>query len=277
MLELRAWCVLLITLVLLLEFVSPSPVQRRISDECDWFGSGLDEDPSASHSVHPVYLRCREGKVHWEYPRGALRILLRLGRAAKEFQGCLKVSNVSSGASLYLEGHRELSLLHRNDSNSGLQRCFRSSGGQVALFLEASGDSLKKDVFGFVYDLQPIQPETFSECRPCTDKELIYSFCTSDFVVRGTISALYQNELMQRTELTIRSRKILRDSNPGLFQSGPYGLVHRPLHCGTRAGKGEFLFLGRWRLGDPVLGCAPRWSEWKKVRKRADLAECVLD
>lgn len=39
---------------------------------------------------------------------------------------------------------------------------FRSVGGQVALYLEATGDAIKKDVFEFMYDLQPIQPETFS-------------------------------------------------------------------------------------------------------------------
>ncbi|XP_055950053.1 meteorin-like protein [Argiope bruennichi] len=274
--------------------VSTAPISdltRRISDECDWFGSGLEDTSSPTIGVQSVYLRCREGKIRWEYPRGALRVVLRIGHFHKDFQGCLKVSANSSGASLYLEGHKKLHLLYRNNNSVNSQQCFRSIGGHVALFLEAHAPSelLKKDLFELMYDLEPIQPKSFSECRPCTDRELIYAFCTSDFVARGSIFSLHQNEHFQRTELTITASEIIRDSVPRVFSEGlsPLnkkiawkGVVHRPQHCGTKTGSGEFIFFGRWRLGDPILRCAPRWTEWKKVRRKATFSEnvdCVLE
>ncbi|GFT92722.1 meteorin-like protein [Nephila pilipes] len=264
---------------------------RRISDECDWFGSGLEGASSTNTGVQPVYLRCKEGDVRWEYPRGALRVVLRMGHSNREFQGCLKIMANSSGANLYLEGNKKLHLLqkHKHSDFDNSQRCFRSVWGQVAFFIEAQApvESLKKEVFQMKYDLELLQSQSFSECRPCTDRELIYAFCTSDFVVRGSISSIYQNEPLQRTELVIRTSKIFRDSEPRVFtpsssQSETFwtGVVYRPLHCGTKAGFGEFFFFGRWRLGYPFLKCAPRWTEWKKVRRRAsffDNVDCVLE
>ncbi|XP_054716975.1 meteorin-like protein [Uloborus diversus] len=272
---------------------SVSAAALRISDECDWFGSGIDSSQGNS-GVLPIYLRCKEGIIEWQYPRGALRIILRTGHSGKDFTACFKVLAHSSGATLYLEGHQSLRYLygHGDESNSENEvKCYKSIGGQVALFLEAQmpQDSLKKEKIQFLYDLQPLHEKAYSDCRPCTERELLYLFCTSDFAVRGSISALYQNELMQRTELTVRSSAIIRDSEPKVFtpteklygNNTVYsGVIHRPLHCGTKVGSGEFLFLGRWRLGDPIISCAPRWTEWKKVRRKAVMSEtldCVLD
>ena len=49
-------------------------------------GSAEDSSSSWRGSVRPVYLRCSQGSVSWLYPRGALRVVLRLGTAGKEFQ-----------------------------------------------------------------------------------------------------------------------------------------------------------------------------------------------
>lgn len=100
---------------------------------------------------------------------------------------------------------------------------------------------------------------------------------------------MYQNELIQQTELTIHSHELVRDSEPKVFNSTVVteendihyiGIVYRPLHCGTKVGSGEFLFIGRWRLGMPILTCAPRWTEWKRIRQKAIESEnldCLLD
>ncbi|GFQ96936.1 meteorin-like protein, partial [Trichonephila clavata] len=118
---------------------------------------------SSSTGVQPVYLRCKEGGVRWEYPRGALRVVLRMGHSDKDFQGCLKVMANSSGANLYLEGLQKLHLLQRyNHSDSvNRERCFRSVGGQVAFFIEARDPSewRKKEVFEWMYDLEPLQAQ----------------------------------------------------------------------------------------------------------------------
>ncbi|GFQ70698.1 meteorin-like protein [Trichonephila clavata] len=231
--------------------------------------------------------RCEMG-----IPKGSLKSGAAHGTFDKDFQGCLKVMANSSGANLYLEGLQKLHLLQRyNHSDSvNRERCFRSVGGQVAFFIEARDPSewRKKEVFEWMYDLEPLQAQFHAECRPCTDRELIYAFCTSDFVVRGSISSIYQNVPLGRTELEIRTREIVRDSEPKVFtppasiqdENVWTGVVYRPLHCGTKAGFGEFFFFGRWRLGQPFLKCAPRWTEWKKVRRKAafsDNVDCVLE
>lgn len=287
---------LVLFVLVLCKFVqsAPASVERSTSDECDWFGSGLEDTSNRNIGVQPVYLRCREGVVDWQYPRKALRIILRLGQSNKDFQGCVKVTPFSSGATLYQEEPKRLKYLYGNDEEDEdrtKQICFKSVGGQVALYLEARGseNSLKKDAFRFVYDLEPMQKRKYSDCRPCSDRELLYLFCTSDFVARGFISSLYQNEYTQQTELTIHSHDILRDSETKVFHRVAHektnrthhsGVLHRPLHCGTNIGRGEFLFIGRWRLGTPVLTCAPRWTEWKKIRQKAIESEnfdCILD
>lgn len=268
-----------------------STPRRYYSDECDWFGSGLEHQQK--ESIQPVYLRCREGIVEWQYPRGALRIILQMGQSGKEFRGCLKVESFSSGATLFLEKPQSLkylSGLSEENMNKKNQICFKSVDGHVAFFLEARGNHgiVKKEVFRLMYDLEPVKSRGYSDCHPCSKRELVYLFCTSDFVARGFISSLYQNEEIQQTELTIHSYEILRDSEPRAFdhkimngKNDTYyvGTISRPLHCGTKVGTGEFLFVGRWRLGTPILSCAPRFSEWEKIRQEAienDNLDCIL-
>lgn len=131
------------------------------------YSSGLEGTQHKDFGIQPVYLRCREGTVEWQYPRGALRIILRLGQSNKEFQGCLKVSSYSSGATLYQEEPQRLKYLYGVSEETEVrsdQMCFRSVGGQVALFLEAHGprSSLKKDTFKLAYDLEPVKQKTYS-------------------------------------------------------------------------------------------------------------------
>lgn len=75
-------------------------VSANLSDECDWTGSGLTSHPSTTGSttttinrgVTPVYLRCTAGRVRWLYPRGALRVLLRLPtHQDREFRACIRL------------------------------------------------------------------------------------------------------------------------------------------------------------------------------------------
>lgn len=107
-------------------------------------------------------------------------------------------------------------------------------------------------------------------------------------VAQGFISSLNQNEDIQQTELTIHSHEVLRDSEPKVFRhkiinekndTFHIGTVNRPLQCGTKVGSGEFLFIGRWKLGIPFLSCAPRLKEWEKIKQEAiksDNLDCVL-
>jgi hypothetical protein len=58
-----------------------------------------------------------------------------------------------------------------------------------------------------------------------------------------------------------------------------YGTVFVPIHCGAKHGPGEFIFMGRFVLDDPVLTCAPRLEDWLRARRMAieeGSAQCSL-
>lgn len=273
--ECGASLLLLVAVVALVQAQAPG-------EGCDWSGSGLDYDEQ-ERGVQPVYLRCAQGKVDWKYPRGALRVVLRRGTSSKDFKGCLKAGKHFYGARIYLEGHRTLHLLYSpNDGHHAqLPRCFTSRHGQVALYVEAEPSQtsvlLKRNAVEFSYDLQ-LKPhsnyvDSQEECKPCNDAELLRHYCTADFLAKGTISGIYQNEELQRTELMIRAKQVVRQ-NVAVFHPeeeldfhGMYGTVHVPISCGAKHGGGQFLFMGRMMLDNPVLMCAPRLEEWDAVRK----------
>lgn len=58
------------------------------------------------------------------------------------------------------------------------------------------------------------------------------------------------------------------------------GTLHVPLTCQVKHGQGEFVFMGRQRLGDAVLWCAPRAEEWAVMIQEAmkeGSAQCRLE
>lgn len=278
------------------------------SDVCDWEGSG-NQNTDSERVVVPVYLRCTHGTIKWIYPKGGLRVVLRHGTSNKDFRGCIRVAKNTSNVRMYIEGHRQLHKLYASDDgkHSDLLRCFVSNDGQIAIFLESEpwtskNGRLNRDVVRFDYHLQSVSSQEellhdYSECRPCDDLQLVSTFCTSDFIIEGTISSLYHNLELERSELTIRARKVIKDpvdynintlgndSAKDLYNNSEYGIVkyftlHRPLKCGTKAGSGtEFLFFGRWVLGNPVISCAPKIEYWKHVKSKAiesGLNQCQL-
>lgn len=269
---------------------------------CDWDGSGLgSSDASSARSSHrwlksrsvvPVYLRCDQGRVTWKYPRGALRVLLRLGGTgsggARDFRACVKIDANSTGAAVHLEGHRKLIPLHKGQSaprgaeDGEVRRCFTSYKGQVALFLEATPETnhlLSRDTFRLWYHLTPVMSQRdledeLAECRPCTDRELLHHYCSSDFVAEGVVASLRHVHRRDVTEIMVSASRVHRDSieEPAFLPGNDRkmaAVLQRPLKCGTRAGRGHFLFIGVHMLGKPTMRCAPRLQYWRKLRDRA--------
>ncbi len=152
------------------------------------------------------------------------------------------------------------------------------------------------------------------ECRPCSVRETLDLFCSSDFVARGTISSVYNDDLLQRTLLTVRATRVLRQVAP-VFRPPPprrrrrrspassnhlteeeqeqveeeeeeeqeegaaVATLHVPRRCQAKHGHGEFVFMGRRRLGDAILWCAPRLEEWQRWIQQDQLrqaAQCRL-
>jgi len=258
-----------------------------VSDSCDWYGSSIDEDGS----ILPVYLRCSQGNVRWKYPKGGLRILVQPTGSHSDFQGCIRISRKSNAnvkVSLEIPGPQLKPLYHSFDGKEvDLLRCFNSSGRKAALFVEAipSSSLIHGDLFEIDYHLTPVEKENnmipdqelnSKECQPCSDEELIHSYCTSDFLVRGSIDGITTNRALARSDITVKVQSILKESSVDkhLVSHGDQDksiILHRPSKCGSTAGDPnvEYLLMGNWVLGNPVLKCAPKWSQWKHVRLRA--------
>ena len=271
------------------------------SDGCDWEGSGSHSD--SERVVTPVYLRCSHGTIKWFSPRGGLRIVLKHGTSNKDFKGCIRMAKNVSSVRMYIEGHRKLHHLYSVDDGKhiDLLRCFVSNNGKVALFIESETTNILNDMVQLSYDLQSVSSkrdllDEYEECRPCDDSQMISLFCTSDFIIQGTISSLFHNQELERSELTIRASSVIKDPVNNLFvinnsssndiANNHYGIIryitlYRPLKCGTKAGSGtEFLFFGRWILGNPVISCAPKLTYWKHVKSKAmenGSYQCQLD
>lgn len=277
-----------------------------MGDECDWFGSGLSTTASdgPGRGVTPVYLRCSQGHLEWVYPRGALRVLVRLGASGRDFRGCVKLGSNFGGARIFLEGPRSLVPLFSVEDGAPTQlvRCFQSRGGQAALYVEAASSKtdFKKEVASLTYDLEALPRggaayDPTEECRPCTEEEMAHAFCTSDLVTRGIIRSIENKDELEVSQLTIKVTKLLRRSTEDSLSStstpdsesnsvvmggsDEQVFVNVALHCGVRHGTGEFVFMARRKLGDLALSCAPRLEDWisivRKINKEGT-AHCVL-
>ncbi|KAJ9574858.1 hypothetical protein L9F63_007983 [Diploptera punctata] len=136
---------------------------------------------------------------------------------------------------------------------------------------------------------------------------------------RGIITSVTNNEFLARSEVSTRVTKVYRQIHPvfkpqnlSAFEYSileqeqnilkdlsivtntvmdsrmstsyspryQYGTIYVPLHCGAKHGPGEFIFMGRFVLDDPVLTCAPRLEDWLQIQRRAireDNAQCSLE
>lgn len=253
------------------------------SDSCDWYGSGVEDEGV----VVPVYLRCSQGNIKWKYPRGGLRILFQ-PNPLHDFKGCIRISKKSNAnvkVSSEEPGPKLNPLYHLNDGNHyDLLRCFNSSDKKAALFVEVIPTSslIQGSLFEIDYHLSPVEEsnEVISrpECRPCTNQELVHHYCSSDFLIRGSISSLINNEVLLRSDIGVKVDSLLRDSsvnNQLVIQESTDGekrvVLHRPFNCHSKPPDPDtdFLLMGHWILGNPVITCAPKWSDWRNLRLKA--------
>ncbi|XP_066474196.1 meteorin-like protein isoform X1 [Tiliqua scincoides] len=262
------------------------------SDLCSWRGSlgqsslaypgaisGLTHE-SHKKDVEQVYLRCSEGSIEWMYPTGALIVNLRpniLSSSSKHWTVCIKPFKDSAGANIYLEKTGELKLLIQDGDHSPTRvHCFNFEQG--GLFVEATPQQdISRKITGFQYEL--INKGTASDlhmvsapCRPCSDTEVLLAVCTSDFVVRGTIQNVINEEEQQDSIIDInvnriyrQKTKIFKPAEGGRWQ----GQIKTLLQCGVKPGAGDFLFMGRMHFGEARLGCAPRFKDFQRMYKEA--------
>ena len=59
-----------------------------------------------------------------------------------------------------------------------------------------------------------------------------------------------------------------------------HGHVHVARHCGAHEGRGQYVLMGRHRLGVPMVTCTLAADDWRRIRtdaERAGTNECVLE
>ncbi|XP_076845474.1 meteorin-like protein [Brachyhypopomus gauderio] len=272
------------------------------SDQCNWRGSGLTHE-SHVRDVEQVYLRCGEGSLEWLYPTGAIIINLRPnteppGGVTSRLLACLRPRANSSGASVYVERAGRLRLLlSQEEQAAGRVRCFPLQEG--ALFVEAAAPSdIGRRVTAFQYELVKSEDVARGEshlppasCRPCTDEEILMAVCTSDFVVRGSMQSIEEDDGEEQAMVVVSCSRVYRQKRSvfvfaGERGHGPWtGRMKIPRKCGMRAGQEvwqeeEFLFTGAVRLGEAWLGCAPRYKDFLQVYQAARQAgsnPCHID
>jgi len=159
--------------------------------------------------------------VQWNYPRGALRILLSLpnNSGSHDSYTCVKVSGP---VRVFVEAGGKLMHLYSSFNKSEhSHRCFYSRKRVKALFMEAEDNDSLKNMTSvkllYSLDLYSLKGGTLripyeeEECRPCSIEELSKAYCESDLVARGTITAIQQQYIdMEAAELMFRVTKLLR-------------------------------------------------------------------
>ncbi|KAJ4932533.1 meteorin-like protein [Gymnodraco acuticeps] len=250
------------------------------SDQCSWKGSGLTHE-SHARDVEQVYLRCSQGSLEWLYPTGAIIVNLRpntVSPAAARLSVCIKPSADSGGTNIYLDRNGKLRLLLREqDHAQGKVQCFSIQEG--ALFIEAVPHlDISRRITEFQYELvsDRLGPDAQSleePCHPCSDTEVLLAVCTNDFVGRGSIRRVEQEE--EHSTVTVEISRLYRQKIH-VFASGGVrvrrwtGSIKMPPQCGVRAGEGEFLFTGTVRFGEAWMGCAPRYKDFLRLYNEAE-------
>ncbi|CAL8303677.1 unnamed protein product [Merluccius merluccius] len=275
----RVSVLLLLLLPLLLLRVRTALCQYS-SDQCSWKGSGLTHEGHA-RDVEQVYLRCSQGYLEWLYPTGAIIVNLRpntVSAASARLSVCVKPSGESSGTNVYLDRAGKLRLLLREqDQARGKVHCFNMEEG--ALFIEAiPRTDISRRITTFQYELvsdRPgvdVQNTLTAPCQPCTDAEMLLAVCTSDFVARGSIQKVEQDE--DKSSVTVAIDRLYRQKTRVFLSGGVRsrswtGRVSMPLQCGAKPGDGEFLFTGSVRFGEAWMGCAPRFKDFLRLYAEA--------
>lgn len=249
------------------------------SDQCSWKGSGLTHEGHA-RDVEQVYLRCSQGSLEWLYPTGAIIVNLRpntVSPAAAKLSVCIKPTTESSGTNIYLDRMGKLRLLlHEEDQAQGKVLCFGIQEG--ALFIEAVPHmDISRRITAFQYELVSDRLGadkhlTGGPCQPCSDAEMLLAVCTNDFVARGIIRKVEQEE--EYSSVTVEISRLYRQKTQ-VFASGGVrvrtwtGKIKMPHQCRVKAGEGDFLFTGTVRFGEAWMGCAPRYKDFLRLYNEA--------
>lgn len=159
----------------------------------------------------------------------------------------------------------------------------------MALFLQATPhQDISRRIASFRYELRgdwtarlsldnnPISSE--EACRPCNNTEILMAVCTSDFVVRGNIRSVVEDDNLRAAVIKVSATRVFRQKYAlftGNSRLSSRGEVRTLLQCGVKPGPGSFLFTGRVHFGEAWLGCAPRYKDFQRAYMAAKAAQQI--
>ena len=278
-------------------------ISANINNICDWTESGLAEIQDLQ-VVTQLNLRCIRGQIHWSYPTGAIRITFQYYNSGNDFRACFKPSATSSGANIYKQTQNTLTMLvslrkhvvslsgdsiETLKSDSSKIYCFQSFGGKATVFLEAiqSYNSVKH-VTHINYALEPLASELHTSrqdvCLPCNHTEVVWDFCTGDFVIKARmrLRTLHDDTISEETYFDLSISHVFRQRD-NIFTPSKHskyaGTVVMPSRCHARKNTGHFLMTGNILLGKAHLSCATRYAYARQMAiemTERGLNECDL-
>lgn len=194
--------------------------------------------------------------------------------------------------------------------------CVNSTYGKLKMLLMATVPraDISRKVASFKYELYPInlhkhRPEqrkhkkkivnerkmifsgNMNDCRPCSTEQLLDLYCSADFVARGHIISVSDDENRQWTNVEFLSNHVMKETpsdwspfrSPSLipgfnFSHIPskdaiqrelyHGIFHVPHQCGFRPPQRDhdhilkdFVIMGNYNFGGGWMECFPKWTE----------------
>ncbi|KAJ8319471.1 hypothetical protein KUTeg_004562 [Tegillarca granosa] len=271
-------------------------IAQQYCDQCD---CSISENIGEGRGVRNVKPPCVEGKITWVSPYGAVRIELNPG--FPDFEACfiVEAKNLRAQVSQELTDYKLVLNEHPSSlkplitvSGRTQEYCMNSKSGPIILFVEPERNiqdaGLPKIVFQYditrknsIFYFNPME-----DCRPCTERELIRAYCSSDFVIRASVENIIHKDTNKHSEISVSISRIVRQKNQDLFyrtsRNSPnlQGKLHTPRKCDISRTIGDYLFTGRLRLGQLHVTCAAYIKEWENILHRAlelGTMECSLD
>lgn len=300
-------------------------VALQAADQCDWIGSGgggrgvrpvylrcsrgtiLWRYPRGALRIvlSPPVLAGFVSKVNYELNQEKDNVYKKNDTHSSGNDGSFRLSGfrtctkISGPIRVYLETRGKLRSIYspRDGKDVASHRCFHAKKQPAALYIEAEEFVSDEHDARLQYDLElryidsrqglsrRFNDEEEEDCRPCSMDELAKAYCQSDFIARGTVSAVQRQPNLEAAELVLRVTKILRrieenENNNDADTTDSHDRrnvrVRVPTACDARHGQGEFVIMAKRRLGDLILVCAPRIETWAKAVRELETAPCVL-
>ncbi|XP_067929833.1 meteorin-like protein [Watersipora subatra] len=243
----------------------------------------LWDEVTQGRLVKNLEFSCTSGRVTWHAPYGGLFIEIK--GPLKEHKLCIKAESIHTSALISSIGNngrpKRLFTIEETPKN-GRQHthsmCFPAYGSTLLFMEPATGAFVSaKIILDYDVDLNPKYGE--DACSPCTDEELLYNYCSSDFVAIGHVTAIDSSPAANRLSVKI---DMLKQQSSKYFkkhqEADKYytGKLYTPSHCKMEHSNDKFVFMGKIKFNRAELVCAPTYEDFADLQKRSKLKGTTL-